>query len=169
MMEKTMARRTSFGLMIAATAMLAVPALAQTQPRDATPGVTAPGVTGPATTTTPPAAVGTTTPANRSATAAPAQATPKYTTSDNQVRLAKMVGANVYNDKNESIGSVDDVLMNEANKATTAILSVGGFLGMGAKLVSVPIDQLKVENDKIVMPGATKASLESMPAYNYHA
>ena len=53
------------------------------------------------------------------------------------------------------------------HKAATAIISVGGFLGMGAKLVSVPFDQLKIENDKVVMPGATKASLEGMPEYRY--
>ena len=72
--------------------------------------------------------------------------------------LSKIVGASVYNDQNQSIGSIDDVLMSDNdNKAGTAVMSVGGFLGMGSKLVSVPFDQLKIQNDKIVMPGATKA------------
>ena len=97
-----------------------------------------------------------------------APATPKYFTADHQVRVGKVVGASVYNDKNESIGSVDDVLMGDADhKAGTAVLSVGGFLGMGAKLVSIPFDQLKIQDDKVVMPGATKASLEGMPDYHY--
>ena len=70
--------------------------------------------------------------------------------------------------KNESIGSVDDVLMTDSDhKAGTAVISVGGFLGMGSKLVSVPFDQLRIENDRIVMPGATKASLEGMAEYRY--
>jgi hypothetical protein len=47
------------------------------------------------------------------------------------------------------------------------VISVGGFLGMGSKWVSVPFDQLKVQDNKVVMPGATKASLESMPGYSY--
>ena len=54
------------------------------------------------------------------------------------------------------------------HKAATAVISVGGFLGMGAKLVSVPFDQLKIENDKIVMPGATKASLEGHAGIPLH-
>jgi len=84
------------------------------------------------------------------------------------VRVSKVVGASVYNDQNQSVGSVDDVLMNDHDhKAGTAVISVGGFLGMGSKLVSVPFDQLKIENDKIVMPGATKASLDGMPEYHY--
>jgi sporulation protein YlmC with PRC-barrel domain len=97
-----------------------------------------------------------------------APAVPKYFTADHQVRSSKIVGASVYNDQNQSIGSIDDVLMNDADhKASTVVVSVGGFLGMGAKLVSVPFDQLKIGNDKIVMPGATKASLEGMPEYRY--
>jgi hypothetical protein len=101
-------------------------------------------------------------------TTADESSTPRYTTSDGQVRVGKMVGASVYNDQRESIGSVDDVLMSSGNKATTAVLSVGGFLGMGSKLVSVPFDQLKVENNRIVMPGATKDSLSGMPAYKFN-
>ena len=92
----------------------------------------------------------------------------KYFTADHQVRVSKVVGASVYNDQNQSVGSVDDLLMSDNDhKAATAVISVGGFLGMGSKLVSVPFDQLKIENDKIVMPGATKASLEGMPEYHY--
>jgi len=93
---------------------------------------------------------------------------PIYFTADHQVRVSKVVGASVYNEQNQSIGSIDDLLMSDADhKAATAVVSVGGFLGMGAKLVSVPFDQLKIQDDKIIMPGATKASLEGMPEYQY--
>jgi sporulation protein YlmC with PRC-barrel domain len=92
----------------------------------------------------------------------------KYFTADHQVRVSKVVGASVYNDQNQSIGSIDDVLMrDDTHKNDMVVLSVGGFLGMGSKLVSVPFEQLKIENDKVVMPGATKASLEGMPDYHY--
>jgi sporulation protein YlmC with PRC-barrel domain len=101
-------------------------------------------------------------------TTSTASSNSKYFTADHQLRASKMVGASVYNDQNQSIGSIDDVLMGDSShKADTAVISVGGFLGMGSKLVSVPFDQLKVENDKVVMPGATKASLEGMPDYHY--
>jgi len=102
-----------------------------------------------------------------SPTASSTSRAPTYYTADHQMRLSKIVGASVYNDQNQSIGSIDDVLMTSSDKAGTAVLSVGGFLGMGAKLVSVPFDQLKVQDNKIVMPGATKASLEGMPDYHY--
>jgi sporulation protein YlmC with PRC-barrel domain len=145
------------GTMIAATALIAWPVLAQTTGSTTSPAAPAPppGMTTSRTTTT-------------TTTAAPATTAPKYFTADHQVRASKVVGASVYNDQNQSVGSIDDVLMSDSDhKAATAIISVGGFLGMGAKLVSVPFDQLKIENDKVVMPGATKASLEGMPEYRY--
>ena len=61
------------------------------------------------------------------------------------------------------MGSIDDVLLSDnEHKAGTIVVSIGGFLGIGCKLVSVPFDQIKV-----VRPGATKASLEAMPEYHY--
>jgi sporulation protein YlmC with PRC-barrel domain len=162
--------RHAIGPMILAASILAVPVLAATTPNDAPnnspaaassappnsnmgAGMTA---TRPDRSTPPPSATASET------------ATPRYTTADGQMRAAKIVGASVYNDQNQSVGSVDDVLMSHDNKATTAVISVGGFLGMGSKLVSVPFNQLKIENDRIVMPGATKQSLTGMPEYKYN-
>jgi sporulation protein YlmC with PRC-barrel domain len=147
--------------MIAATALIAMPVLAQTTTGTSPAAPPPPGMTSSRTTTT-------TTTTRPDATASSTASTPKYFTADHQVRVSKVVGSSVYNDQNQSVGSVDDLLMSDNDhKAATAVISVGGFLGMGAKLVSVPFDQLKIENDKIVMPGATKASLEGMPEYHY--
>jgi sporulation protein YlmC with PRC-barrel domain len=152
--------------MFATSALIALPVLAQTTSGTgpAAPAPTPPpGMTSSRTTTTT-----TTTGRPDMTTSASATSASKYFTADHQVRASKVVGSSVYNDQNQSIGSIDDVLMSDNDhKAGTAVISVGGFLGMGSKLVSVPFDQLKIENDKIVMPGATKASLESMPDYHY--
>jgi sporulation protein YlmC with PRC-barrel domain len=155
-----MAKHLFFGMMVAATALSGLPVLAQTAPAAGTSGSPTN-----MTTSVPPVATGM--PASPSATMS-TSSTSKYVTADNQVRVSKIVGASVYNDQNQSIGSVDDILMGDrAGKVGTAVLSVGGFLGMGSKLVSVPFDQLKIEDNKIVMPGATKASLEGMPEYKF--
>jgi sporulation protein YlmC with PRC-barrel domain len=166
-----MARYASYGTMLAATALIAWPVLAQTttstSPSAPPPGMTPSHTAAPGTAPSHPASPA----ATRSSTATSASSeskTPVYFTAGHQVRVSKVVGASVYNDQNQSIGSIDDMLMSDNDhKADTVVLSVGGFLGMGAKLVSVPFDQLKIENDKIVMPGATKASLEGMPEYHY--
>ncbi len=170
--------RHAIGPMILAASILAVPVLAATTPNEAPnnspAGASASGnntSAGMTTTRSDNAAAATSTPADRNTTATAtndANATPLYTTSDGQMRIGKIVGASVYNDQRQSIGTVDDVLMSSNDKATTAVLSVGGFLGMGSKLVSVPFTQLKVENNRIVMPGATKASLNGMPDYKFN-
>jgi len=167
--------------MVLATAIFAMPALAATSSDTTTSTSTSPAAANPAAPAHPPGMAATTTDRTTTTTtttrpgaAATADnsadhSAPKYTTTDGQMRVGKIVGASVYNDQNQSVGSIDEVLMSHDNKATTAVISVGGFLGMGSKLVSVPFDQLKVEGNKIVMPGATKASLEGMPEYKYKA
>jgi hypothetical protein len=159
--------RHAIGPMILAASILAVPVLAATS-NDAPNN--SPAAASSAPTNNMGAGMTATRPAESNAvgTTADNNATPRYATSDGQVRIGKIVGASVYNDQKESIGSVDDVLLSSNDKAATAVLSVGGFLGMGSKLVSVPFAQLKIQNNRIVMPGATKASLNSMPAYQFN-
>ena len=61
-------------------------------------------------------------------------------------RASKLVGATVYNENGQSVGSVDDLLIGQDHKIDQAVVSVGGFLGIGSKLVAVPFDQLKIEH-----------------------
>jgi sporulation protein YlmC with PRC-barrel domain len=85
-------------------------------------------------------------------------------------RVSRIIGTAVVNDKDESIGKVDDILIGPNDKATMAVISVGGFLGIGAKLVAVPFDQLQpAANDKksLTLPNASKEQLQSMPAFKY--
>lgn len=88
------------------------------------------------------------------------------------MRASKVIGSSVYNDKDEKIGSVDDVVIG-GDKSLHAVLSVGGFLGIGTKMVEVPYDKLQFGNTKssndnrVVIPGVSKDSLTSMPEYHY--
>ena len=155
-----MASKASIGTMIAATALIAWPVLAQTT-GNTTTSPAAPGMSTSRTTTT------TTTTPNTAA--GPSTSAPKYFTSDHQVRVSKVVGASVYNDQNQSIGSVDDLLMTDGDrKAATAVLSVGGFLGLGTKYVVVPFTSLKIVDKKIVLPGGDKDALKSLPDFKYN-
>ncbi len=86
---------------------------------------------------------------------------------ENGARVSKIIGLSVYTDSNEKVGTVDDVVLTEGDKATVAVISVGGFLGIGSKLVAIPFDQLKRDADKATLPGATKDSLNAMPGLVY--
>jgi hypothetical protein len=86
---------------------------------------------------------------------------------NNGYRATKIVGSNVVNDTNEKIGTVDDLLVGRDDSVFYAIVSVGGFLGMGEKLVAVPFDTLKIGTDSLVLPGGTKEQLKSLPMFEY--
>lgn len=82
-------------------------------------------------------------------------------------RASKVIGADVVNAANESIGKIDDVIIASDGKAPYAVLSIGGFLGMGARLIAVPYESLRVVERKIMLPGATQEQLKMLPEFRY--
>jgi sporulation protein YlmC with PRC-barrel domain len=83
-------------------------------------------------------------------------------------RTSKVVGSAVYNTSNESVGNIDDLIVTPNDKVPFAVLSVGGFLGIDAKLVVVPFNTIEVRDKRLVLPGATKDSLKALPAFKYN-
>lgn len=83
-------------------------------------------------------------------------------------RMSKLIGANVVNDNGDTIGKIDDFIVSpEDNRTANVILSVGGWLGMGTRLVAIPYDSLRISGNKITLPGATKDSLKNLPEFKY--
>src|SRR5215211_4594154 len=66
---------------------------------------------------------------------------------DGEWRASKLVGLNVYNQANEKIGDINEVILDKSGKVAKVILGVGGFLGMGEHDVAVPFDKLKWVNE----------------------
>jgi sporulation protein YlmC with PRC-barrel domain len=83
-------------------------------------------------------------------------------------RASKLIGQNVINDKNEKVGSLDDVIIGH-DKSLFAVVQVGGFLGIGSHLVAVPYDSLNVDESgrKVVLPGASKEELKNLAEFKY--
>src|SRR5262245_8097359 len=78
----------------------------------------------------------------------------------------QLIGQNVVNKNGEDVATIDDIVLNANDKAVMAVLSVGGFLGIGDKHVAVPFDQLEPgDNETILMSSATEEQLKSMPEY----
>jgi hypothetical protein len=82
-------------------------------------------------------------------------------------RASKVIGSSVVNDANETIGKIDDVLVSSDGKQPYAVLSIGGFLGMGTHLVVVPYDTLTFADNKVTLPGGTKEGLRMLPEFKY--
>jgi len=92
-----------------------------------------------------------TTPTDRANNMAPAAASSSSFQGD--WRASKVVGLSVYNDNNESLGSINDLLMDKSGNIKGVVLGVGGFLGVGEHLVAIPFDKIKFVNEPVVYTG----------------
>lgn len=73
----------------------------------------------------------------------------------------------VYNEQNDKVGQVDDIIVAPDKSISYAIISVGGFLGMGEHYVAIPFNQFKAGDGKFVLRGATKDVLKTLPTFDY--
>jgi sporulation protein YlmC with PRC-barrel domain len=79
----------------------------------------------------------------------------------------QILGKTVYNEQDEKVGQVEDIIVAPDKAISYAILSVGGFLGLGEHYVAIPFTQLKAGDDKYVLRGATKDALKAIPKFDY--
>ena len=97
-------------------------------------------------------------PATTTAPAAtPAPAAASDTSFNGDWRASKMVGLNVYNDSNESVGSINDLLTDKSGNIKGVVIGVGGFLGVGEHLVAVPFDKVKFVSEPVVSASTSTA------------
>jgi hypothetical protein len=148
---------THFLVLLAVVFLLAVPALAQT-PAD-------PAQTPPAAAEKSPAAG-----SDTSDKAAPSAGMPseQFLTSqdDKQMVSYEVIGASVQNPEEESIGTIDALLFNEDDRIVAGIVSVGGFLGIGAKNVAVNWSEFQFQpENKIAVVKLSREQLEAAPAF----
>ncbi len=102
--------------------VMIVPALAQSNP--------------PAATANPPAATAT----------APAPASVSQSAA---WRSSKLIGLNVYNDQNEKLGDISEILLDKSGKVEGIVIGVGGFLGMGQHDIKVDLAKLKFVDEPV--------------------
>jgi hypothetical protein len=72
-------------------------------------------------------------------------------------RASKLVGLSVYNDANESLGSINDLLTDKDGNIKAVIIGVGGFLGVGEHLVALPFEKVKFVNEPVAYTGAANS------------
>ena len=79
----------------------------------------------------------------------------------------QILDKSVYNEQDEKVGEVNDIIVAPDKSISYAILSVGGFLGLGEHYVAIPFNQFKAGDGKYVLRGATKDALKTIPAFDY--
>jgi len=122
-------RKIIFGGLLASTML--VPAFAQNNPPASTPSAPPPS----AQPSTPPAK-------SSSATVAPKAHGDMW-------RASKLIGLNVYNDQNEKLGDISEILLDKSGKVDGVVIGVGGFLGMGKHDILVKLDKLKFVDEPV--------------------
>jgi sporulation protein YlmC with PRC-barrel domain len=79
----------------------------------------------------------------------------------------QILGQPVFNDKDERVGSIDDIIIAPDKAVSYAILNAGGFIGLTKHDVAIPVSQLKLVDNKLVLAGATKEALRASPPFEY--
>ncbi|WGD51579.1 PRC-barrel domain-containing protein [Bradyrhizobium sp. CB1650] len=82
-------------------------------------------------------------PADRAARAAAAQPAEGKMALKGNWRASKLMGLNVYNEANEKLGDINELLVDKSGKINAVVIGIGGFLGMGEHDIAVSIDKLK--------------------------
>ncbi len=132
--------KKTLGALIAAALMTSTalaPAFAQTN--NATPAAPA--------ATTAPADTNTMAPAAGSATSAAGDAAYLTQQSETQVSANDYIGKQIYNASDESIGNVNDLILEQNGGIVATVVGVGGFLGIGEKNVALPINKVSMTRD----------------------
>lgn len=78
-----------------------------------------------------------------------------------------ILGQPVFNDKDERVGSIDDIIIAPDKAVSYAIINAGGFTGLTKHDVAIPVSQLKSVDNKLVLAGATKEALKAIPPFEY--
>jgi sporulation protein YlmC with PRC-barrel domain len=90
-----------------------------------------------------------------------------------EIRASKLIGSSVRNSAGETVGDINEIVINKDGKVTAVVLGVGGFLGLGERQVAVGLESLQLSrgNGGTMIPtlNATKDSLKSAPEWKWSA
>lgn len=82
------------------------------------------------------------------------------------MRAEQLIGKDIYGSGGEEIGEIEDIVIRSDGQAVAVLADIGGFLGLGAKRVAIPMDQLSMQDDRIVAKNLTQQTAENLPEYN---
>lgn len=75
----------------------------------------------------------------------------------------KIMGKSVYNENDDKIGDVVDIVLTSGGQAEYFVIGAGGFLGLGQHDVAIPFDKVERNGDRLTLRGYTKDELKALP------
>lgn len=123
------------------------------------------------TTTTDPATTGTTAPANNAVTSMDQRRTTAvpFGQSNRVMNASDLIGADIYGRDNNSIAEIEDIVVGTNNQPAYAVVSFGGFLGMGEDRIAVPMPAIRISPDNYVFMDVTEEQLQGAPRIQRNA
>jgi sporulation protein YlmC with PRC-barrel domain len=90
---------------------------------------------------------------------------------DGMLRSSKCIGAKVVNPEGETLGRIEDLVIDPyENQVAAAVVSFGGFLGIGEKLVPIPLSALSYDTrEQRFLINVDKETLRNGPAFRHDA
>jgi hypothetical protein len=79
----------------------------------------------------------------------------------------QILGRTIYNEAGDKVGKVDDLIIAPDREVSFAIVGAGGFVGLHRHQVAIPVAQLTQHEGALVLPGATRAAIKSLPNFEY--
>ena len=78
-----------------------------------------------------------------------------------------LIGKTIYSDAGQKVGNIDGLIISPDRNVSYVIVGAGGFVGIGRHDVAIPVTQIKDQAGKLVMAGANKDTIKSMPEFTY--
>jgi sporulation protein YlmC with PRC-barrel domain len=79
-----------------------------------------------------------------------------------------LMGREVYNLRGEQLGDVERILLGQGNRAYV-VIGHGGFLSLGEKQILLPLEQIRMQGDRLVMPGLSDDQIRAMPEFQMNS
>jgi sporulation protein YlmC with PRC-barrel domain len=78
-----------------------------------------------------------------------------------------IIGKTIYNESGQKIGKVEDLIIAPDKTVSYLIIGAGGFIGIGRHDVAIPMSQIREQDGRIVLPGATRDAVKALPPFSY--
>ena len=79
----------------------------------------------------------------------------------------QVLGKELVNENGEKVGRIDDLIVAPDSFVSFAIVGAGGFVGVARHDVAIPVSQISAHDGNFVLPGASKAVVKALPAFEY--
>ena len=86
-----------------------------------------------------------------------------FFTNEAPMSASDLIGSDVYGPDNNSIGEIEDIIVSKGTKPSFALISYGGFLGLGESRAAVPLEKLRISEDNYVFAEMTAEQLQKAP------